>query len=106
MGLTLLYGMILAIPAIIIAGPLFAKTLKNIKSTPLETFQLEEIPAEKLPSVANSFFSSLLPIILLMITTILLFFTTQDGTTKNVLTFIGDPVIVMLIAILVATFTL
>ena len=106
MGLTVLYGMVLAIPAIIVAGPLFAKTLKNIKSTPLETFQLEEIPDEKLPSVANSFFSSLLPILLLMITTILLFFTEQGGTTKNILTFLGDPVIVMLIAILVATFTL
>lgn len=106
MGLTVLYGMVLAIPAIIVAGPLFAKTLKNIKSTPLETFHLEEIPDEKLPSVANSFFSSLLPILLLMITTILLFFTEQGGTTKNILTFLGDPVIVMLIAILVATFTL
>lgn len=106
MGLTVLYGMVLAIPAIIVAGPLFAKTLKNIKSTPLETFQLEEIPDEKLPSVSNSFFSSLLPILLLMITTILLFFTEQGGTTKNILTFLGDPVIVMLIAILVATFTL
>lgn len=106
MGLTVLYGMVLAIPAIIVAGPLFAKTLKNIKSTPLETFQLEEIPDEKLPSVANSFFSSLLPILLLMVTTILLFFTEQGGTTKNILTFLGDPVIVMLIAILVATFTL
>ena len=106
MGLTVLYGMVLAIPAIIVARPLFAKTLKNIKSTPLETFHLEEIPDEKLPSVANSFFSSLLPILLLMITTILLFFTEQGGTTKNILTFLGDPVIVMLIAILVATFTL
>src|SRR3989337_4009847 len=41
-----------------------------------------------------------------MITTILLFFTEQGGITKNILGFIGDPVIVMLIAILVATFTL
>ena len=106
MGLTLVYGMMLAIPAIIVAGPIFAKTLKNIKSTPLETFQLEEIPEEKLPSVANSFFSSLLPILLLMITTILLFFTEQGDTTKNILSFFGDPVIVMLIAVVVATFTL
>ena len=43
MGMTLLYGIPLAIPAIILAGPIFAKTLKNIKSTPLETFKLEEI---------------------------------------------------------------
>ena len=106
MGLTLLYGMALAIPAIILAGPLFAKTLKNIKSTPLETFKLEEIPEEKLPSVANSFFSSLLPILLLMITTILLFFTGQGSIAKKILGFLGDPIIVMLIAILVATFTL
>lgn len=106
MGLTLVYGMMLAIPAIIVAGPIFAKTLKNIKSTPLETFQLEEIPEEKLPSVANSFLSSLLPILLLMITTILLFFTEQGDTTKNILSFFGDPVIVMLIAVVVATFTL
>src|SRR6187551_3490800 len=68
MGMTLLYGIPLAIPAIILAGPIFAKTLKNIKSTPLETFQLEEIPEDKLPSVANSFFTSLMPIFILMIT--------------------------------------
>src|SRR5712671_4692652 len=39
MGLTLLYGLIISIPAIVIAGPLFSRTLKNIHSVPLETFQ-------------------------------------------------------------------
>lgn len=106
MGVTLLYGMVLAIPAIIIAGPIFATTLKNIKSTPLDTFHLEEIPGEKLPSVANSFFSSLLPILLLMITTILLYATKQGPVAQNILGFLGDPVIVMLLAVSVATFTL
>src|SRR5205814_7693701 len=38
LGLTLLYGMIIAIPTIIIAGPLFSQTLKNIRSEPLELF--------------------------------------------------------------------
>jgi Gnt-I system high-affinity gluconate transporter len=106
MGRTLLYGIPLAIPAIILAGPIFAKTLKNIKSTPLETFKLEEVPEDKLPSTANSFFTSLMPIFILMITTTLLFFYTEDGVAKNVITFIGDPVIVMLAAVGVATFTL
>src|SRR5450432_2973789 len=36
MGITLLFGLIISIPAIIIAGPLFSKTLKNIQSVPLE----------------------------------------------------------------------
>src|SRR5215212_9357445 len=106
MGMTLLYGIPLAIPAIILAGPIFAKTLKNIKSTPLETFQLEEIPEEKLPSATNSFFTSLMPIFILMITTILLFFYTEESTTKNILSFIGDPVVVMLLAVGIATFSL
>lgn len=106
MGMTLLYGIPLAIPAIILAGPIFAKTLKNIKSTPLQTFQLEEIPEEKLPSVANSFFTSLMPIFILMVTTTLLFIYKEEGTAKNVLTFIGDPVVVMLAAVSVATFSL
>lgn len=106
MGKTLLYGIPLAIPAIILAGPIFARTLKNIKSTPLDTFQLEEIPEDKLPSVANSFFTSLMPIFILMITTTLLFFYTEEGIAKNVISFIGDPVVVMLAAVAVATFSL
>src|SRR6202012_5894962 len=36
MGKTLLYGMIVAIPAIILAGPVFARTLRHIVSSPLE----------------------------------------------------------------------
>src|ERR1700744_2222276 len=44
MGTTLSYGLILAIPAIILAGPVFASTLKNLPSVPLETFRAEELP--------------------------------------------------------------
>ncbi|MBL7762200.1 MAG: gluconate transporter, partial [Chitinophagaceae bacterium] len=43
LGLTLLYGLIVAIPAIIVAGPIFAKTLKGIHSEPLQTFQPKQI---------------------------------------------------------------
>jgi Gnt-I system high-affinity gluconate transporter len=44
MGLTLLYGTLVAIPAIIIAGPLYARTLKGIIAEPLKTFQKDPIP--------------------------------------------------------------
>src|ERR1700749_4606353 len=36
MGKTLLYGICIAIPAIIVAGPVFSRTLKHIVSSPLE----------------------------------------------------------------------
>ncbi|MBY0537029.1 MAG: gluconate:H+ symporter [Chitinophagaceae bacterium] len=106
MGKTLLYGFAIAIPTIIIAGPLFAKTLKNIKAVPLDTFQPEKIDEAKLPGVANSFISALLPVVLLLITTSIPLIWTIPAETEKVLKFIGDPVIVMLVSVLTATITL
>lgn len=106
LGLTLLYGIPISIPAIIIAGPLFAKTLKNIKSTPLQTFQPKVIPADRLPGTFNSFISALLPVILLIITTSIPFIWNTGGNARNMLAFAGDPVIIMLLSLFVATFSL
>jgi Gnt-I system high-affinity gluconate transporter len=106
LGVTLLYGIAIAIPAIIVAGPIFAKTVKNIKSTPLQTFQPKNIPAEQLPGTFNSFFSSLLPVILLIVTTTIPFIWETEGVSKTLLTFFGDAQIVMLVSLLFATFSL
>jgi Gnt-I system high-affinity gluconate transporter len=106
MGMTLLYGTIIAIPTVIIAGPLFAKTLKGINAKLIQTFQSEPIPEDKLPSLFNSLFSALLPVLLLMITTIAGFYITKESSLYKPLAFIGDSSIVMLISLVVATFTL
>lgn len=106
MGLTLVYGIIIAIPTIIIAGPIFSLTLKNIPSKPLETFQSKTLPVEQLPSTFNSFFTSLLPVILLASTTLLSTFLKENESLKSFGVFVADPSIVMLISLLVATFTL
>ncbi len=106
MGTTLLYGLMLAIPAIIIAGPVFSKTLKNIKSVPLQTFQPKQIAEVELPGTLNSFLTSLLPVILLALTTLLPLLASEEGALKKILSFIGDPIIVMLLSLTVATFTL
>jgi Gnt-I system high-affinity gluconate transporter len=106
MGITLLYGFAVAIPAIIIGGPLFAATLKKIPSKPLKTFQNETLPENQLPSTFNSFFTALLPVFLLAFTTIISVYTKENLTLKSVSAFISDPQIVMLISVTVATFTL
>jgi Gnt-I system high-affinity gluconate transporter len=106
MGLTLLYGLVLAVPAIILAGPVFAKTLKNLKSVPLQTFQPKQIAEAELPGTLNSFLTSLLPVILLAVTTLLPLFSPEKGMLKNIFTFLGDPIIVMMLSLTVATFTL
>jgi Gnt-I system high-affinity gluconate transporter len=106
MGITLLYGLAIAIPAIIIGGPLFATTLKKIPSVPLETFQNETLPEAQLPSTLNSFLTALLPVFLLAFTTILAIYAKDIPALKSITTFISDPQIVMLISVTVATFTL
>ncbi|MBA4167190.1 MAG: gluconate transporter, partial [Chitinophagaceae bacterium] len=107
MGLTLLYGLVIAIPTIIIAGPLFSRTLKNIDSKPLQTFQPEDDDNKKLPGTINSFITSLLPVFLLILTTALPYITTgSPGSFKAVLLFFSDPAIVLLLSVLVATYTL
>jgi Gnt-I system high-affinity gluconate transporter len=106
MGLTLLYGIGIAIPTIIVAGPIFAKTLKNIPSVPLQTFQPVTIPKEQLPGTANSFLTSLLPVILLATTTIIPFISSPTGVYGDIVAFAADPVIVMLLSLLIATYTL
>lgn len=106
MGKTLIYGIILAIPAIILAGPVFARTLKKIPSTPLATFRAEELPPDKLPGPANSFLTALLPVILLAGSTLYLNTDHTDGIAHKLIAFIGDAPIVMIISLIVATYTL
>lgn len=106
MGVTLLYGIAVAIPAIIVAGPLFSRALKNIVAIPLKTFYAQSIPDEKLPGAANSFMTSLLPVMMLIITTLLLFMIPEEGGLKIIFNFLAEPAVVMLLAVAVATYTL
>lgn len=106
MGLTLLYGIMISIPAIILAGPVFAKTLKNLNAKPLDTFQPKLLPESELPSTATSFMASLLPVALLALTTILPMIWPLEGKIAEIFSFIAEPSIVMLIALSFATFML
>ncbi|MBS1526106.1 MAG: gluconate transporter [Bacteroidetes bacterium] len=106
MGKTLIYGLMLAIPAIIIAGPILSRTLKKIEVHPLATFIAEEMPEDELPSTANSFLTALLPVILLILSTIYLNFDHSQSSFHRMIAFIGDAPIVMMISLLVAIYTL
>lgn len=106
LGVTLLYGMIVAIPAILIAGPLFSRTLKNIRCEPLELFRPKELSASEVPGAFNSFITSLLPVMLILLTTITSYILSRESSAYAVNAFIGDPVIVMLLTVMIATVTL
>ncbi len=106
MGLTLLYGFLIAMPTIIIAGPLFAPFIKGIKAQPLKTFQVDIKPDSELPGIGNSVFTALLPVLLLLGTTILSFNVPKEDSLSPYLSFISDPGIVMLVSLFYATFSL
>ncbi|PWK79774.1 Gnt-I system high-affinity gluconate transporter [Mucilaginibacter oryzae] len=106
MATTFIYGLMIAIPAVILAGPVFAQFLKKIPSQPLATFRAEELPLDRLPGALNSFLTALLPVILLMISALFPYLNIQDPNIAKIIAFLGDPSIVMLIALMVATFTL
>jgi len=106
MGLTLLYGLLIAIPAIIIGGPLFSRTLKGIPSSPLASFIPSEIPEDALPGTFNSFFTALLPVLLLLGATVFTLGAHADPAMTSFFALAGNPAIVMLIALIAATLTL
>jgi len=104
---TFSYGFAIAIPAIIIAGPLFAVTLKKINSTGLIIGDhLNDAPGDQLPGVANSFISSLLPIILVGVAYLIPVLWPPGTVLTPVANFIGEPVIAMVLTIIIATCTL
>lgn len=103
---TFLYGILIAIPAIIFAGPLFAKTLKNIRSDSVKVFPMHELPENQLPGIANSIISSLLPVILIACSAAIAKIFSYSTPVKNIVDFLGEPNIVMLLTIIIATYTL
>ena len=103
MGKTLLYGFVVAIPTLIIAGPLFAMTLKNIRAEPAAIFRGEPKPDHELPSTFASFFTALLPVALLGVFTGI---TLLRPELTQSLAFYANPLVVMLASYVVAIFTL
>ncbi|UBM60138.1 gluconate:H+ symporter [Marinilongibacter aquaticus] len=66
LGKTLIYGIIVSIPAVAIAGPIFAKTLKSYKlDLDPALFGFKQVEKDKLPPLGISLLVGLMPVILL-----------------------------------------
>ncbi|QDW24869.1 gluconate:H+ symporter [Pedobacter sp. KBS0701] len=103
---TFTYGLIVAIPAIIIAGPIFAKALINMQSRPTVTLQADELPDNELPGITNSVVSALLPVLIILGTTLITRICNDNIAVLNFARFTGDPTIAMILTICIATYTL
>jgi len=104
LGKTLAYGILVAIPAIIVAGPLFSRTVKKIQAKPIKAFYSDPLPEDQLPPRFIGFLAALMPVILILFGT--LGEVLDIGVLEPVAEVVGDPVIAMLISVLFALFTL
>lgn len=107
LGKTLLYGILLAIPAILISGPLLTRFLPKVEAKPLQEFMASKtFKNSDLPSLTNSLFTALLPVLLIGFATLISNFIRENTLTYQVINFIGNPVIALLLTLLIGTYTL
>ncbi|MED7754679.1 GntP family permease [Bacillus licheniformis] len=116
-GEVLLYGIIVAIPTVLLAGPLFTKLAKKIVPQSFEkmgsiaslgeqkTFKLEETPA-----FGISVFTAMLPVIIMSISTIITLIQETMGLADNsflaAIRLIGNASTSMVISLLFAIYTM
>ncbi|WKA58559.1 gluconate:H+ symporter [Planococcus shenhongbingii] len=106
-GQTLILGIIIAIPAIIIAGPLFTKLFKKEDlevEIPKGLFNPKEFTEEEMPGFATSIITSLMPVILIASQVIVEIFW-PESSVMPFFDFIGNPNVALLISVLIAFFT-
>ncbi|EJR57556.1 gluconate permease [Bacillus cereus VD115] len=116
-GEVLLYGFMIAVPTVVLAGPVFTKLAKklvpeaftitgNIKSLG----EQKEFKLEETPGFGISVFTALLPVLLMAVATIITLLQKTMGFTDNSLLaaieFIGNTDTAMLISLLVAIYTM
>jgi Gnt-I system high-affinity gluconate transporter len=107
LGKTLIYGIIVAIPAILISGPLLTRFIPKVEAKPLKEFMASKVfEEEELPSLSNSLITALLPVILIGFSTIVTSFIAVDHFLYSTIKFIGNPVIALLLTVLIGIYTL
>lgn len=106
LGLTLAFGVIVAIPAVIVSGPLFARFAAKWVDVPVPDLFLsaEDRGAQQTrrPSFAITLASIMLPVVLMLLKAVAeIAAPGSDAVWKVVVDFLGTPVIALLLAVLV-----
>jgi gluconate transporter len=106
MGISLMYGLIVALPAMICAGPLYARLFRNVKAKPVTLFVAPLRPESELPSTFNCFASALLPVAMISLSLLDSVFHLIPPSWLPLFNFFTNPLVVMLVALAIATYTL
>lgn len=107
LGKVLLYSLIIALPTAIIAGPIFGKFISKrvIPENPPNIIKVNN-KTNGLPSVGISFLVIILPVLLMLLSIITPYLGDIPSIVKNILLFVGSPVIALLISCFAAFYLL
>ena len=103
MGKVLIYGIIIAIPAVIVAGPILGGFLKGIRSAEL-TAVVSAPTTVSLPKAFPSFMIALLPVLLITLAVVCNAFLDQGHLLRQFFSFVGEPVIALFISVILAIY--
>ncbi|MDP9870012.1 MULTISPECIES: GntP family permease [Streptosporangium] len=108
LGITLALGVLVAIPTVAVAGPLFSKYAARWVDVPAPDLYTTKPEAEdaRRPSFPATLATVLLPVVLMMGKALAAIFAPKDNAARMVLDFLGTPLVALLIAVIVAMFTL
>ena len=108
LGITLAFGVLVALPTIAISGPLFARFAGRWVDVPApEMFATDdERDTRQRPTFAVTLFAVLTPVVLMMGKALADIFAAEGNPLRTVLDFLGTPIIALLIAVIVGMFTL
>jgi len=104
MGKVLVYGIIIAIPAVIVAGPLLGRFLKNIQSAAAPVVSSPEKIQVQLPKALPSFMIALLPVLLITLSVVYNAFLDQAHPLRQFFSFVGEPVIALFVSVILAIY--
>ena len=104
MGRTLVYGILMAIPAVIIAGPILGRRLQVINPPLLDLFA-SKTEHKSLPGALSSFLTALSPVLLISLS-VLADGLLPQGIARDALLFLGSPTIALLLSTLIAFYWL
>ena len=104
MGKVLVYGIIIAIPAVIVAGPLLGRFLKNIQSAAAPVVSSPEKIQVQLPKAFPSFMIALLPVLLITLSVVYNAFLDQTHPLRQFFSFVGEPVIALFVSVILAIY--
>jgi gluconate transporter len=102
-GKTLLYGLLIAIPALMVAGIVFPEFIKKVVANPPRgLFESKTFTESEMPSFGISLLTALIPVILMALATISELTLAEADSLRQILGFIGNPTTSMLIAVMFA----